>query len=58
MIKLLLVGPSRSGKSSILDRYVRDEFKEDMLTTIGVDFALKSIDVNGKIAKLQLVKEN
>ena len=34
------------------------KFKKKMLNTVGVDFYMKSINVNGKIAKLQLVKQN
>ena len=55
-INLILVGPSQSGKSSILGRFTGNEFKQDMLSTIGVDFAIKIISINGINYKLRIVK--
>lgn len=57
-MKILLVGDSGVGKSSLLLRFVDDSFSEDFISTIGVDFKYKRIDVdvNGveKVAKLQI----
>jgi small GTP-binding protein len=54
-IKLLLIGPSNSGKTALLLRYVDDLFDTDSATaTIGVDFRVKKLSVNGKPYRLLL----
>ena len=50
-IKLLLVGDSGVGKSSLLLRFCNDTF-EELSPTIGVDFKLKYMDMAGKRLKL------
>ena len=42
------------GKSSILLRFTDDSFAADQPATIGVDFKVKSIDVDGKKVKLTI----
>ena len=42
-VKLLIVGDSGVGKTSLLMRYCEDEFHTDYLSTIGVDFKIKKI---------------
>ena len=51
LIKLLLVGNSSVGKSSLLLRFADDTF-EELSPTIGVDFKLKYLDLDGKRLKL------
>ena len=46
--KLLVLGDSRIGKTSILERYVNRTFKENYLVTIGVDIRIKRLKVNDK----------
>jgi len=46
--KLLVLGDSRIGKTSILERYVNRTFKENYLVTIGVDIRIKRLIVNDK----------
>lgn len=41
MLKLLLIGDSAVGKSSILMRFCSDEYDESLQTTVGVDFHVK-----------------
>lgn len=53
-IKLLMIGDSNVGKTSILTQYVSNRFSDDFTTTIGIDFHIKRITVNNKIVKLQL----
>jgi len=53
LFKILLVGDSGVGKSSILMRFTTEKF-EDMSPTIGVDFKLKMLDVCGKRLKLTI----
>ena len=54
LYKIVLVGDSGIGKSSILQKYTRDEFSDNYINTIGVDFAVKTIEINGKNIKLQI----
>jgi small GTP-binding protein len=52
-IKILLIGPSSSGKTSLTKRYVDDVFEpDDTTTTIGVDFREKKITRNKKAYRL------
>eukprot|EP01023_Acetabularia_acetabulum_P037403 TRINITY_DN35452_c0_g1_i1.p2 TRINITY_DN35452_c0_g1~~TRINITY_DN35452_c0_g1_i1.p2 ORF type:complete len:205 (+),score=42.53 TRINITY_DN35452_c0_g1_i1:213-827(+) len=54
LFKILLVGDSGVGKSAILLRFANDKFEEQMASTIGVDFKLKYMEVNGKRIKLTI----
>lgn len=54
LYKFVMVGNSAVGKSSLLLRYADDEFNENYMITIGVDFRFKSININNKIIKLQI----
>ena len=52
--KLVIIGESSVGKSCIVSRYVDNQFTESFLTTVGVDFKVKEVDVDGKKIKLQV----
>lgn len=54
LFKLLLIGDSSVGKTSVLLRYVDDSFNSDFQTTIGVDFKLAELTRKDKHLKLQL----
>ena len=54
LFKLVIVGNSGVGKSSILLRFSDDQFNESYLTTIGVDFRFKTLNIDGKTIKLQI----
>jgi Ras-related protein Rab-1A len=54
LYKILLLGSSAVGKSSLLLRFADDTFKENQVSTIGVDWKIRTVDVNGKLIKLQL----
>lgn len=56
VIKMLLIGNSGVGKSSILLRFVEDKFlPSDMqATTIGVDYKYKIIEKDGQKIKLAI----
>jgi Ras-related protein Rab-1A len=54
LFKVVLVGNSNVGKSSIVLRFADGEFNESYITTIGVDFRFKSIEFEGKKVKLQI----
>ena len=54
LFKVVLVGNSCVGKSSIVIRYADDEFSDVFLATIGVDFRFKSFLHNEENVKLQI----
>ena len=54
LFKLLLIGDSGVGKTCILFRFSDDAFNTTFISTIGIDFKLKTIELNGKIIKLQI----
>jgi Ras-related protein Rab-1A len=54
LFKVLLVGNSGVGKSTLVERYVDDKFNELHLATIGVDFKIKTLFLDDKIVKLQI----
>ena len=47
-LKILLIGDSSVGKTSILLRYVDDEFNDSYISTIGIEYKIKTINVNNK----------
>lgn len=53
-IKILIIGDSSVGKSSMLLRFTNGSFSGNYLSTVGIDFKIKSIEINGKIYKLQI----
>jgi len=54
LFKILLVGDSGVGKSSLLLRFTDDMFQETFISTIGVDFKIRNVTINDKVVKLQI----
>ncbi|KAI0730163.1 GTP-binding protein ypt1 [Fomitopsis betulina] len=54
LFKLLLIGDSGVGKSCLLLRFAEDNFTDSYLSTIGVDFKIRTIELEGKTVKLQI----
>jgi len=54
LFKLLIIGDSGVGKSSLMNRFSDNVFSESYINTIGVDFKIRTIEVNGKMIKLQI----
>lgn len=54
LYKVVLIGDSGVGKSNLLSRFTRNEFNLESKTTIGVEFATKSISVENKVVKAQI----
>lgn len=54
IFKLILIGNSGVGKSSIIQRYMKQTFEDSYKCTIGVDFLMKTLEIKGKTVKLQL----
>ena len=58
LFKVLLLGDSGTGKSSLILRYTDDTFNSSLVSSIGVDFKLKKKEIDGKIIKIQIVRYN
>jgi len=54
LFKLLLIGDSGVGKSCLLLRFSDDTYSESYISTIGVDFKIRTIELDGKTIKLQI----
>lgn len=54
LFKLLIIGDSGVGKSSLLIRFSDDTFSGSYITTIGVDFKIRTVVINGQRVKLQI----
>ena len=54
LFKLLLIGDSGTGKSSLIMRFADDSFNGSFISTIGVDFKIKTVDVDGSKIKMQI----
>jgi small GTP-binding protein len=54
LIKIVLIGDSGVGKTNLLARFSRDQFRIDSKSTIGVEFATKTLEVKGKVVKAQI----
>lgn len=54
LFKVVLIGDSGVGKSNLLSRFTRNEFSLESKSTIGVEFATRSLDVDGKVIKAQI----
>lgn len=54
VIRLLMIGDSGVGKTSLVLRYDEDSFSHKFVTTIGVDYRDKLVDIDGKPVKLQI----
>lgn len=50
----MLIGDSGVGKTNLLGRFTRNEFNLESKSTIGVEFATRSIQVDNKVIKAQI----
>ncbi len=54
MFKLLIIGNSSVGKTCLLFRYADDSFTSAFVSTVGIDFKVKTVFRNNKRIKLQI----
>jgi Ras-related protein Rab-1A len=54
LFKVLIIGNSGVGKSCHLLRFAEDMFSDNYISTIGVDFKIRKLDLEGKSIKLQI----
>mmetsp|Transcript_17022 Transcript_17022/g.28761 ORF Transcript_17022/g.28761 Transcript_17022/m.28761 type:complete len:236 (-) Transcript_17022:56-763(-) len=52
--KFVLIGDTCTGKSCLLVRFSDDDFKENYVTTIGVDFRFRTLQINKSTVRLQI----
>ncbi|CAN1345492.1 GTP-binding protein YPTM1 [Linum perenne] len=55
LFKLLLIGDSSVGKSCLLLRFADDSYVDSYISTIGVDFKIRTVELDGKTVKLQII---
>lgn len=55
LIKIILIGQSGVGKTSIMRAFMNEVFIDSHLSTIGIDYRVKQIEVDGDIYKIQLI---
>jgi len=51
-IKLLTIGDSAVGKTCLISQFARDSFNPNFITTIGIDYKIKEVELKGKKYKL------
>ena len=54
-LKIIILGSSEVGKTCILNRYFHNEFKENLLSTIGIDFQTKYFKFENKKIKANYI---
>ena len=54
LVKVLMIGESGVGKTCIIQRFTKNEFSMNHLSTIAVDFKMKLLDINSKKIKMQI----
>lgn len=54
LFKVLIIGNSGVGKSCLLLRFAEDMFSDNYISTIGVDFKIRKLELDGKSIKLQI----
>ena len=53
-IKIMLIGDTNVGKTSIIKRYCKNQFSPSFITSVGVDFESKYFKIGDKMINLQL----
>ena len=53
-LKLILIGDSNVGKTTLLYKYIDDEIKDDITPTVGLENKVKTIQIKGINAKIQI----
>ncbi|XP_065182784.1 ras-related protein Rab-43-like [Sycon ciliatum] len=54
LFKIVVIGDSMVGKTSLLQRFKNGAFNEHHSCTIGVDFIVKTVEMEGKVVKLHI----
>jgi small GTP-binding protein len=51
-VKILLLGDSSVGKSSMIHRITDNAFKHSLVATVGVDYKVRKMHINGEIVQV------
>jgi small GTP-binding protein len=54
LVKIITIGNSAVGKTALAARYCHEEFIDAFISTIGVDFKIKTLQIDGLTVKLQI----
>lgn len=54
VFKILLIGDGGSGKAELLRKFVEDDVPPSFITSIGIDFKIKRIQLDGEEIRLQM----
>lgn len=54
LVKLLIIGDSGAGKTSLLLRFSDEKFENNLISTIGIDFKIKTVVIDGLRIKVQI----
>lgn len=54
LFKYIVIGDSGVGKSCLLLRFSEDSFTPTFISTIGIDFKIRTVEIDGKRIKLQI----
>ncbi|KAH0794473.1 ras-related protein RABA2a [Histomonas meleagridis] len=54
LLKIILVGDSGVGKTNLLSQFISNQFSVENKSTIGVEFATKTLNINGNVIKAQV----
>lgn len=54
LLKIFIIGDSNVGKSSLMLRFVDDNFSQNYISTIGIDFKVRTLIMDDKKVKLQI----
>ncbi|CAG2204471.1 RAB15 [Mytilus edulis] len=54
LLRLLLVGETGVGKTCLLCKYINQDFISAHISTIGIDFKMKTLQINDRVVKVQI----
>lgn len=54
LFKILIIGDNGVGKSALILKFAKNQFEDNYFRTCGVDFKIKTIDINGRYIKFQV----
>jgi small GTP-binding protein len=54
LFKIVLIGEAGTGKTCLVRRFCQGVFPVGQAATIGVDFLIKTVEINGEKIKLQI----
>jgi small GTP-binding protein len=54
LFKLVLIGDSGVGKTNIISRYVHDRYSANTISTVGIEYSIRNVEIDGKTIKVQI----